>query len=353
MSRWRKLLTDTITGWNDHDASTQSAALAFYTMFSLAPLLIVVIALAGMAKGAAAVRGEILGEFQGWMGKDAARLVQGILSTAADLNVNRLAGVLGILTLIFGASGVFVQLQQSLNRIWGVVPKPGAALTKLLRKRMLSFAVVLCIGFLLLVSLVLSTALTALGDYLERRFQLPVTLLHVLNILTSFLLITLLFALIYRLLPDVKLRWRDVFLGAMVTSLLFGVGKTLIGFYLGRTGAASAYGAAGSLVMLLSWVYYSAMVFLLGAEFTRVYTHDIEGARRAPEKGAAKADTVKPEAKVDAPASGRGTSARSAAGGATSPIGAAGGARPTPPAGGAGAARTTAGEPSAAQRRRA
>jgi len=353
LSRWRKLLTDTITGWNDHDASTQSAALAFYTMFSLAPLLIVVIALAGMAKGAAAVRGEILGEFQGWMGKDAARLVQGILSTAADLNINRLAGVLGILTLIFGASGVFVQLQQSLNRIWGVVPKPGAALTRLLRKRMLSFAVVLCIGFLLLVSLVLSTALTALGDYLERRFQLPVTLLHVLNILASFLLISLLFALIYRLLPDVKLRWRDVFLGAMVTSVLFGVGKTLIGFYLGRTGAASAYGAAGSLVMLLSWVYYSAMVFLLGAEFTRVYSLDIEGVRPVPETGAAPADTIKPEAKADAPVSGRGTSARAAAGGATSPLGAAGGARPTPPAGGAGATRTTAGDPSAAQRRRA
>jgi membrane protein len=298
LARWRKLITDTITSWNDHDASTQSAALAFYTMFSLAPLLVVVITLFGLAFGADAVRGEILTEFQDWMGKDAASLVQSILRTAAD--TNRLAGALSILVLIFGASGVFVQLQQSLNRIWGVVPKRGAALKTLLRKRMLSFAVVLGIGFLLVVSLILSTALTALGNYLERRFQLPVALLHVLNILTSLLLITLLFALIYRLLPDVKLTWRDVFLGAVVTSVLFGIGKTLIGFYLGRTGAASAYGAAGSLVMLLSWVYYSALVFLLGAEFTRVYTESL-GDLPAPERGAKPADTIRPEEKANAP----------------------------------------------------
>jgi membrane protein len=297
LSRWRKLIQDTVVCWNDHDATTQSAALAFYTMFSLAPLLIVVIALAGMAFGANAVRGEILNEFQGWMGKDAASFVQSMLRTAAEPNTNKLAGVLGILTLIFGASGVFVELQQALNRIWGVAAKPGAAFTRLLRKRILSFAVVLGIGFLLVVSLILSTALTALGDYLERRFQLPVKLLHTGNILASFILITLLFAFIYRLLPDVRLSWGDVFLGAVVTSVLFGVGKTLIGFYLGRTGAASAYGAAGSLVMILSWVYYSALVFLLGAEFTRVYSHGTLQA--APEPGAIPIDTTKPEAKVD------------------------------------------------------
>jgi membrane protein len=213
--------------------------------------------------------------------------------------------VLGILTLIFGASGVFVQLQQSLNRIWGVAPRPGAAITSLMRKRILSFAVVLGIGFLLVVSLLLSTALTALGDYLERRFQLPVNLLHAANILASFILVTLLFALIYRLLPDVRLAWRDVFLGAVFTSALFGIGKTLIGFYLGRTGAASAYGAAGSLVMILSWVYYSALVFLLGAEFTRVYCEEFHGVTPAPEKGATPIDTTKPEAKVEQGAEGR------------------------------------------------
>jgi len=304
LSRWRKLVTDTVTSWNDHDASTQSAALAFYTMFSLAPLLVVVIALFGLAFGADAVRGEILTEFQDWMGKDAASLVQSILRTVNEPKTNGLAFLVGIAILIFGASGVFVQLQQSLNRVWGVVPKPGAALKRLLRKRLLSFAVVLGIGFLLLVSLVLSTALTALGDFLERRYQLPVALLHALNILASFVIVTLLFALIYRLLPDVKLTWRDVFLGAVVTSVLFGAGKTLIGFYLGRTGAASAYGAAGSLVMLLSWVYYSALIFLLGAEFTRVYTHESLGDRPAPEPGAKRAATTRPEANSSAPGSG-------------------------------------------------
>jgi membrane protein len=316
LARWRKLITDTITSWNDHDASTQSAALAFYTMFSLAPLLVVVIALFGLAFGAEAVRGEILTEFQDWMGKDAAGLVQSILRTAAEPRTNRLAGLLGILILIFGASGVFVQLQQSLNRVWGVVPKPGAAIKSLLRKRLLSFAVVLGIGFLLVVSLLLSTALTALGDYLERRYRLPVGVLHVANILASFILITLLFALIYRLLPDVKLTWRDVFLGAVVTSVLFGAGKTMIGFYLGRTGAASAYGAAGSLVMLLSWVYYSALVFLLGAEFTRVYTTEELGAQPVPERGAKQADTTRPEERADAPQADKQREPRPATGGA-------------------------------------
>jgi membrane protein len=299
LARWRKLIQDTLVSWNDHDATTQSAALAFYTMFSLAPLLLVVIALAGMAFGRNAVRGEILAQFKDWMGPDAASFVQGIVRTAAEHQTSRLARVLGIGTLIFGASGVFVQLQQSLNRIWGVAPRPGAALTSLLRKRILSFAVVLGIGFLLLVSLVLSAALTAMGDYLERRFLLPVALLHAGNIVLSFLLVSLLFALIYRLLPDVRLTWRDVFLGAVVTSLLFGVGKSLIGFYLGRTGAASAYGAAGSLVMILSWVYYSALVFLLGAEFTCVYTRELQGEAPVAEPGAAEVDTTKPEAKVE------------------------------------------------------
>jgi membrane protein len=310
LSRWRRLIVDTITCWNDHDASTQSAALAFYTMFSLAPLLVVVIALCGLAFGAQAVRGEIMTQFQDWMGKDAARLVQSILATAAEPNTNRLAGVLGILVLIFGASGVFVQLQQSLNRIWGVVPKPGAVLTSLLRKRLLSFAVVIGIGFLLVVSLLLSAALAALGNLLEHRYHLPVTLLHTANILASFVLITLLFGLIYRLLPDVQLAWRDVLLGAVVTSVLFGIGKTLIGFYLGRTGAASAYGAAGSLVMLLSWIYYSALVFLLGAELTRVYLHQAQGLNPAPETGATPTDTTKPEAKAGAAGTADATSRR-------------------------------------------
>jgi membrane protein len=286
LSRWRRLIQNTLIAWNDHNASTQSAALAFYTIFSLAPLLVVAVSLAGTVFGPAAVRGEILQQFQEWMGRDAASLVQAMLSTAAKPRVNRLAGIIGIATLLFGASGVFVQLQQSLNQIWEVAPRPGAALTSLLRKRVLSFALVLGIGFLLLVSLIISAALAALGDFLQARFRLPVGQLHLANLLVSFLIISLLFALIYRLLPDVRLGWRDVFLGALVTSALFSAGKTLIGIYLGRTGAASAYGAAGSLVMLTSWVYYSSLIFLLGAEFTHVHSCDRRGARPRPEPGA-------------------------------------------------------------------
>jgi membrane protein len=302
LRRWRKLIQDTVVGWNDHEATTQSAALAFYTIFSLAPLLLVVIAVAGTAFGEDAVRGQIVVQFQDWMGRDAAAFVQAILRTTAKPAANRLAGIIGILTLVFGASGVFVQLQQSLNTIWSVAPKPGAAFTSLLRKRVLSFAMILVIGFLLVVSLVLSAALTALGDYIERRFLLPVRALHAANILVSFMLIMLLFALIYRLLPDVRLAWRDVFLGAAVTSLLFGAGKALIGIYLGRSGAASAYGAAGSLVVLTSWVYYSACIFLLGAEFTRVYACARRGAAPPPEPGAAHTDARLPAARKDAAA---------------------------------------------------
>jgi membrane protein len=302
LSRWRRLIQNTLIAWNDHNASTQSAALAFYTIFSLAPLLVVAVSLAGTVFGPAAVRGEILQQFQDWMGRDAAALVQEILSTAAKPRVNRLAGIVGIATLIFGASGVFVQLQQSLNQIWEVAPRPGAALTSLLRKRVLSFALVLSIGFLLLVSLLVSAALAALGDFLQARFRLPVGQLHLADFLVFFLIVTLLFALIYRLLPDVRLGWRDVFLGALVTSALFSAGKTLIGIYLGRTGAASAYGAAGSLVMLTSWVYYSALIFLLGAEFTHVYSCDRRGARPQPEPGAVPAVAAGPmAASSDAP----------------------------------------------------
>jgi membrane protein len=296
---WRKLIKDTVSNWNDHGASTQSAALAFYTIFSLAPLLLVVIALAGRVFGADAVRGRIFDEFRGWMGPQGAAFIQVILQSAAKKATSKLAAALGTATLIFGASGVFIQLQEALNAVWGVTPRPGAVITTLLRKRLLSFAVVLGIGFLLMVSLLVSTALTALGDYLETHFSLSAKLLQGANLLVSFCIVALLFALIYRLLPDVKLAWRDVFLGAAFTSVLFGVGKTVIGFYLGRTGAASAYGAAGSLVMILSWVYYSALVFLLGAEFTRVYCEEFHGVVPAAANGAAEVDTIKPEAKAD------------------------------------------------------
>jgi len=284
---WWKVVREVVTRWNEHGAAAQSAALAFYTMFSLAPVLVMVIAVAGAVFGKEAVRGQIVAEFSGMMGRDAALLVQEVIRSAARPASSRLAASLGVITLLFGATGVFVQLQEALNRVWDVAPRPGAVLTTLLRKRLLSFSLILGIGFLLMVSLVLSAGLSALGRSLE-RIAAPAGVLETANFLVSFVAVTLLFGLIYRLLPDVHLSWRDVATGALVTALLFVAGKTLIGFYLGRAGTASAYGAAGSLVVLLLWVYYSSLVFFLGAELTRILSRPRRQGPARPEEGAMK-----------------------------------------------------------------
>lgn len=283
---WPQLFKQMIASWNRHGAAAQSAALAFYTIFSLAPVLVMVIALAGAVFGEEAVRGQIFGQFRGLMGDQAALLVQEVLKSAAQPTTSRIATALGIGTLIFGATGVFAQLQDALNRVWDVEPQPGAAFTRLLRKRLLSFAIILVIGFLLMVSLVLSAALAGFSSYLERVLPIPVEVLEIANFLVSFAFITVLFAMIYRLLPDVKLEWHDVWQGALVTSLLFVVGKSLISFYLGRTGIASAYGAAGSLVLVLLWVYYSSLIFFFGAIFTRVHSRQYRHRHAEPEEGA-------------------------------------------------------------------
>jgi len=284
---WWKIITEVVGNWNQHGAAAQSAALAFYTLFSLAPVLVVVIAIAGAVFGREAVRGQIVAEFSGLMGREAAALVQEVIRSAARPSSGRVATALGLITLVFGASGVFVQLQEALNRVWDVAPKPGAVFTTLLRKRLLSFSLVLGIGFLLTVSLVLSAALSAVGRALE-RLAAPVWVFEGTNFLVSFLAVTLVFALIYRVLPDVHLAWRDVTTGALLTALLFVVGKTLIGIYLGRTGMASAYGAAGSLVVVLLWVYYSSLVFFFGAELTRILSRPHRSGKAKPEAGAMK-----------------------------------------------------------------
>lgn len=288
---WWKTVRQVVTNWGVHRCSAHSAALAFYTIFSLAPVLVVVITLAGAVWGEEAVRGQIFDEFKGLMGPDAALLVQEVLKSAAHRQASGwIPAVVGIVTLLLGATAIFGQLQDAINTVWAVEPKPGAPLTTLLRKRLHSFALVIGIGFLLAVSLILSAALTGFSRYLERRLELPVDFLQVANFIVSFIVITLLFAMTYRILPDVKIEWRDVWLGSLLTSLLFVIGKTLIGLYLGRTGVASAYGAAGSLVVILLWVYYSALIFFFGAEFTRVHSRQFrtkakpeEGAVRVPE----------------------------------------------------------------------
>lgn len=283
---WQKMLRELMTNWGLHRCSAQSAALAFYTIFSLAPVLVIAITLAGLAFGEEAVRGQIVQEFEGLMGRDAALLVQDVLQSSARPATGRTTAVIGVVTLMLGATAIFGQLQDALNTVWAVAPKPGAAISTLLRKRLHSFTLVVGIGFLLLVSLVLSAGLTGFSRYLERVLELPVDFLQIANFLVSFALITLLFAMTYRILPDAKIDWRDVWLGSLLTSLLFVVGKTLIGFYLGRTGVASAYGAAGSLVVILLWVYYSSLIFFFGAEFTRVHSRQFHVTRVQPEEGA-------------------------------------------------------------------
>jgi membrane protein len=278
-------LKEVVTNWNRHGAAAQSAALAFYTLFSLAPILLVVIAVAGAVFGEDAVRGQIFAEFSGLMGRDAAFLIQEVIKSAARPASGRIATVASIFTLLFGATGVFVQLQEALNRVWEVAPKPGAVFTTLLRKRLLSFSVVVGIGFLLMVSLVLSAALSALASML-RNIAAPAQVLEAANFGLTFVAVVLLFGFIYRLLPDVHLAWRDVTTGAVLTALLFVAGKTLIGIYLGRTGMASAYGAAGSLVVVLLWVYYSSLIFFFGAELTRIVSRRHRTGRAKPEPGA-------------------------------------------------------------------
>jgi membrane protein len=283
---WKKLIVETGSSWSAHDATSQSAALAFYTMFSLAPILILVVSIAGAFFGEQAVRGQIVHQFADLMGREEALAVQEMLKKVARSDGAVLAQVLGTLMLLFGATGAFVELQDSLNRVWDVKPKPGETFRRLLRKRFVSFGLILGIGFLLMVSLALSAAIGAFESYIRRHTTFPILLLEGGNAVLSFLVFGLLIAMIYRILPDAVLAWRDVWLGAVVTSLLFGAGKWLIGLYLGRTAVGSAYGAAGSFVVILSWIYYTSFIILFGAEFTRAYCLAVRPTEVKPEPGA-------------------------------------------------------------------
>ena len=286
LARWRDVIVTTFKNWFAHDSTSESAALAYYTVFSLAPVLLVVVAIAGAVFGPDAVRGRIVRQFGGLMGEEQAKMVQTILQKSEQEKSNGFAAALGVITLIFGATAVFAQLQASLNRIWEVKPKPGHFFTDFIRKRLLSFAIVLAIGFLLLVSLVVSTGVEALQNYVAERMAGEALWLEWANALFSFAIFTLLFALIFQFLPDARIPWRDVWLGAVVTAGLFVVGKWAIGLYLGRTAATSAFGAAASIIVLLLWVYYASFIVLLGAEFTHAYAKRLEKHVTPPEAGA-------------------------------------------------------------------
>jgi membrane protein len=265
------LLKDTCSAWSEDRAPRLGAALAYYTIFSLAPLLIVAVGIAGQVFGEEAARGEVMAQVEETVGAPAAATIQEMLKHSYTSGTSIWATVVGLAVLLFRASGVFVQLQDALNTIWRVAPKPGRGWLAVVRDRFLSFGAVLATGFLLLVSLAANAALAVLGKFLTPD-ALPggLSLWQGLNALVSLAFFTLLFALLFKLLPDVYLAWRDVWIGALVTAGLFTAGNYLIGLYLGYTSTASAFGAAGSLVVLLVWAYYSAQILLFGAEFTHV-----------------------------------------------------------------------------------
>jgi len=281
----RALFVEAFTGWREHKASRMAAALAYYTVFSLAPILVISIAVAGLVFGQDAAEGRIVGQISGLVGQKSASALEAMIAAARKPSSGILATVLGIATLVFGATGVFGELQESLNTIWGVKPKPGRGFIRMLKNRFISFTMVLGVGFLLLVSLVVSAAIAALGSWMSALLPLPEVVLQLVNLAVSVGVVTLLFAMIFRVLPDVEIAWRDVWVGAAFTAVLFAAGKLAIGLYLGKTSTASSYGAAGALVLILVWVYYSAQILFFGAELTRAYAYQ-HGSRIAPDEDA-------------------------------------------------------------------
>ncbi|HYX20790.1 MAG TPA: YihY/virulence factor BrkB family protein [Thermoanaerobaculia bacterium] len=292
---WLAILRETFHLWIERDAFTYSAALAFFALFSLGPVLVVFTEGAALIFDPAAVRRQIIGQFDLLMGHDPALAVDAMLGRAAVEMHGILARLIAVATFVIGTLSVFVQLQDSLNRMWDVAPKPGPLLRHLLWKRVVSFALLLGLGFVMVVSLVLSTTLHAVQAYAERHADFPSAVFETGNAIVSWLLVTLLFALLYRVLPDVEIPWRDVWAGALLTSLLLSVGKWAIGFYMGRSAIALEYGTAGSMIVMLFWVYFASLLVLLGAVFTRVQARHFEERRLSATKGAVRVKRVKQE----------------------------------------------------------
>ena len=268
-----KLLKTIVMKWLDDEPFQSAAALSYYTLFSLAPLLIISIAVAGFVFGREAAQNQIVSTIQGLIGQESAQAVQALIQNAGNRpTTGMISTLLGAIILLFGAGGVVGQLQISLNTIWGVKTQSDSGLRDFIRKRFISFAMVLGVGFLLLVSLAVSAFISGLTQSIGSLFEGFTVIAHLLDMLISFGFVTLLFAMIYKFLPDVEIQWNDVWVGAALTSLLFTIGKFLIGFYLGTSSVTSVYGAAGSLITILLWVYYSALIFFFGAEFTQVYS---------------------------------------------------------------------------------
>lgn len=293
------LLKETGEAWIDDKASRLAAALAFYALLSLAPLLVLAVSVAGMVFGDEAARGQISAQIQGLVGAEAGDAIQAILAHSKQPGQGVLGTVLGAVVLLFGASGVFGELQDSLNTIWEVKAKPGRGILGVVKDRLFSFGMVLGVAFVLLVSLVVSAGLSALGGFLEQSLPGGAAVWQVLNFIIGLAVVTGLFAAIYKVVPDVTIAYRDVLVGSFVTALLFTVGKALIGLYLGTASVGSPFGAAGSLVVVVVWVYYSACVFFFGAEFTQAWAARY-GARIEPDRDAVPLSAVLPTTKPKA-----------------------------------------------------
>lgn len=274
------LIKTTISGWNSNYAQSMGAALAFYTLFSIAPLLLIVLSITGYVFGLEAARGEVAAQLQNLMGEQGAMAVQALLQNVNKPMDGVMATIIGVVLLLIGATSVFAELQNSLDRIWRAPERVRVnGLFALLRERLLSFGMILGIGFILMVSLVFTAAIAAISQWWSPQFKDWAMLVNMLDIVFSFVMTTAMFALIYKFMPSVKIRWDEVWIGAVITAILFTGGKLLIGLYIGRSAIASGFGVAGSLIALLVWVYYSAQIFLLGAEFTWAYS-GIYGSRK-------------------------------------------------------------------------
>lgn len=267
-----EILKDSFTGFSNDRLLKLSAALAYYTVFSVGPLLIVVVFICSFFFGREAIEGTIYGQIQGFVGHDAALQLQQIIKSAAIGNKGTVAAVIGVITLLIGATSMFAEMQDSINMIWGLKTKPKSAFMIFLKNRLLSFGVIGSLGFLLLVSLSISGLIEALSSRLQSHFHhITVIAFYIINLVLTFAIISFLFAVIFRVLPDAKIKWRDVMAGAIATAVLFMLGKFAISFYIGKTQVGSTYGAAGSLVVLLVWIYYSSVILYFGAEFTKAY----------------------------------------------------------------------------------
>ena len=296
-------MRDAALGWVEHNAPRLSAALAFYTILSVSPLLVIATAIVGAVFGDAGASDQLIKQLQAILGEPGAEVVRAIIENSSRPALGAIASALGTVTLLVGASGVFSELQSALNTVWNVKPKPNLGIWSILRYRFLSFGVVLAVGFLLIVTVVLSTAVAAFGGELQGIVPNLALSLQITNSVLSFALLTVLFALIFKFLPDVKVWWRDVLFGALVTAILFAVGRFFIGLYLGSAGIATPFGAAGSLVVFVVWIYYSSLILFFGVELTQVTAtrlgHNIEPTSKAEWVETRTSQLLDPNAKTE------------------------------------------------------